>query len=130
MVTITARDLIYTLPVGRVSHRHKGGRMNTLKFVVVLFQEEGGWVSQCLNYDVAAQGDTIAEAREALAQTLAEHIVLAVHHGEQPFAGIPPAPIEYWAKFRDAERLADIQPIFVPAAYMINAMADDVRVSA
>lgn len=100
------------------------------RFQIVLLPEGGEWVAQCLNVDVAAQGATIHEAREALAKALSEHIVLALHLGEQPFHGLPPAPQGYWERFRVGERLADPDPIFVPPAFMINAMAEDVRISA
>jgi hypothetical protein len=102
----------------------------TFRFQIVVQPEAGAWVAQCLNVDVAAQGATIHEAREALAQTLSEHIVLALHNGETPFDGLPAAPHEYWERFRSAERLADPEPIHVPPAFMINAMAEDVRVYA
>jgi predicted RNase H-like HicB family nuclease len=102
----------------------------SFKFSVLLVQEDGDWVAQCLEYDVAAQGNSISEAKEALAQTIAGQIVVALEHEEQPFQGIPPAPKEYWDKFHTGERLADREPIFIPPAYMINAMQDDVRISA
>lgn len=69
--------------------------MTTL--TAVSFREGDRWVAQCLEIDVAAQGDTPQEAKSRLMETLVEHIVLAGHYREEPFHDIPPAPQRYWA---------------------------------
>ena len=103
------------------------------RFSVLLLREGDGWVAQCLEYDLAAQGKTIADAKEAFAKTFAGQIAVDVHHNQEPLATFGPAPRAYWEKFKVAERLVDRQPILgtdcLPA-FMINAMADDLRVSA
>ena len=103
---------------------------HTFQFQVVLLHEAGQWVAQCLNPDVAEQGATIREAKGNLAKALSAHIVLALQNNQEPFSGLSPAPVEYWARFRDGQRLTDQEPVFVPPAFMVNAMATDLRVSA
>ena len=104
-----------------------------LSVSVLVFQEESVWIAQCLEYDIAAHGDSLTAVREAFAKVFAGQIAVDVHHGDEPLAGFSPAPKEYWDKFKLAERLAEPQPIFlpdVPPAFMIRAMAGDLRISA
>lgn len=108
-----------------------------LRFTVsVLFlREGGGWVAQCLEYDIAAQGQTIPATKAAFVRTFCGQVIVDLHHGEEPLATFPPAPAEYLEKFMTAERLADRQPLLIPRqaippAYIIHAMADDLRISA
>lgn len=106
----------------------------TLTVSVLLLHEEGGWVAQCLEVDVAAQGKTIAEAKSALERTFVGQIVLDLKNGRQPLEAIGPAPGEYWEMFNRGERLADRQPFYVPPglppAYMISAAAAETRINA
>lgn len=102
--------------------------------VSVLFIREGEyWVAQCLEFDIAAQGLTIAEAKNAFELTFVSQIIVDLHHNEEPLAKIPHAPAAYWQRFKKAERLDDrIQlyvPENVPPAYIIDAVANDLRVA-
>lgn len=104
------------------------------KLSVLLLMEEGMWVAQCLNYDIAAQGKTLEAAKEAFARTFAGQVCVDLHHNVEPLSAFPPAPAEYWNQFKGAERLRDPQPILVPteglpSAFMIHAMADDLRIA-
>lgn len=104
-----------------------------LSVSVLLFQEENVWVAQGLEYDIAAHGNSLVDAKEAFAKTFAGQVAVDLHHGDALLSGFGPAPKEYWDKFKLAERLAGPQPIFLPAfppAFMIRAMAGDVRISA
>lgn len=105
------------------------------KLSVLLRREVEGWIAQCLEYDIAAQGKTIAEAKAAFARTFAGQIFVDLHHGVPPLAGFTQAPPEYWKDFKMAERLADRQPIYIPTdkvspAVTIRAAAEDLRIAA
>ena len=113
--------------------------MDQIKFSVsILLRKEGvggqsGWVAQCLEYDIAAQGETIAEAKTALEKTFVGQIVVDIAHNKQPLEGIKKAPKEYWNDFKKAEQLADNRrpfylPETIPPAFVIQAVANDMRV--
>ena len=101
---------------------------------VLLVREGDVWVAQCLDYDIAAQGATISDAKEAFARTFGGQVAVDLHHKVEPLQGFGPAPQEYWDLFTSGERLADPQPIYVPSdvppAFVIHAMANDLRISA
>lgn len=105
------------------------------KLSVLLLREGDTWVAQCLEYDIAAQGKTIPAVKEAFARTFAGQVFVDLHHQAEPLCGFSQAPREYWDQFQRAERLADRQPIFIPTeslppAFMVHAMADDLRIAA
>ena len=87
------------------------------------------WAAQCLEYDIAAQGKTIDEAKESFKRTFVGQIMVDVHFGHQPLQGIEKAPEEYWEQFRTAKRLIDREPFYV-GHLPIRASAQDLRVAA
>ena len=107
----------------------------TFKLSVLLLREGETWVAQCLEYDLAAQGKSLAEVKDAFAKTFCGQIMVDLHHAVEPLGSFAQAPKRYWYLFKNAERLADRQhlPIpqeAIPPAYMIRAMADDIRICA
>ena len=74
---------------------------------VLLLKEDGGWVAQCLEYDIAARGDSIDEALISFRDTLLGQVELDSQRGREPFAGKKPAPPWYWQTLKHARRLAD-----------------------
>lgn len=76
----------------------------TLRLSVLLLHCEGMWVAQCLEHDLAAQGRSIAAAKDALARTIAGQVIVDVEHNQEPLATFSAAPAEYWAKFKKGER--------------------------
>lgn len=71
---------------------------------VILFQEEGEWVAQCLEYDIAAQGSTIDEAQNGWSHTFKGYIALSEENGVEALHGVPEAPNFYKEKFEQAEK--------------------------
>jgi hypothetical protein len=59
---------------------------------VVVFQECGQWVAQCLEYDIGAQAGDLDELRIHLEMTLHAEYVLRKGTDADPFPGIEPAP--------------------------------------
>ena len=59
---------------------------------ILVFQEDGIWVGQCVEYDIGAQGRSISEmAKRLVAAIEAEEQISRERHGEA-FRGIPAAP--------------------------------------
>ena len=95
--------------------------------------EDSGWVAQCLEYDITAQGKTIQDAKKAFGKTFVGQILVDLKHGKAPLQGIKKAPKEYWDKWNVSEQLADHrQPFYlpdnIPPAFVIHAAATDMRV--
>lgn len=96
---------------------------------VIAFQEEGGWVAQCLEYDIAAQGQTIPDLQYELQRTLISHVVVSAELGREPFAGVGEAPRKFWKMYEDAKtrverddlpfRLPDPMPLHVALKFRI-----------
>ncbi len=96
----------------------------------LLFIEQGSWVGQILEYDIAAQGSKLDEVQYELMRTLMAHIALDVEAGREPLENLPPAPQHYWDMFKDGKRLvADAKPRFrLPKPISIPFVMDEVRV--
>lgn len=115
-----------------------------LELSVLLIKEGDDWVAQCLQYDIAAQGDTIDEAMEHWARSVAGHIMLDARAGRGPLEGIKPAPPEYWTRWERGRAVSGTKPVYIPSApssrdprdlvasappaWMIRAMANEMRV--
>ena len=71
--------------------------------------EQAGWVAQCLEYDIAAQGKTIPDAKKAFAKTFLGQALVDAEHKKKPFQGIQQAPKMYWEAFDQADQLNDVR---------------------
>ncbi len=69
----------------------------------LLLNESGKWVVQCLEYDIAAQGDSPAEAREAWQRAFVGQAIVNLKHDKEPMADVPRAPKFYWDLFAKAK---------------------------
>jgi len=78
------------------------------KLSILLLREADGWVAQCLDYDITAQGQTIAAAKEAFARTFAGQVVVDVQRGVEPLTGFNSAPLEYWSKLRKGPQFVSV----------------------
>jgi predicted RNase H-like HicB family nuclease len=67
--------------------------------------EEGKWVVQCLEFDVAAQGDTIREALNDWRRAYTGQLMAYLDIEENPYERIAPAPKFYWNTWGRAEDL-------------------------
>jgi len=91
----------------------------------VFFQEEDGtWVAQCLEFDIAAQAKSVPELDYELQRVLFAHIAISVELNQRPFLGLNPAPQKYWDMFERGMRLESRErpfrlPESIPLPYMI-----------
>ena len=82
--------------------------MNASRMRVVLFQEEGYWVAQCLEFDIAAQAKAFKDIFQELERVVVGRIIFAESKGLEAFADLPRAPRRFWDMFDAAS--AEIQP--------------------
>lgn len=101
--------------------------------ISVLFTRgDKAWVAQCLEYDIAAQGDSISEAKKAFEATFIGTMVLNARRGRDLLDDVPAAPKLYWEQFNEGQRLAERQPFYMPSevAPCARVTAEDMRVAA
>ena len=88
--------------------------------------EHALWVVQCLEFDVAAQGETIAEAQRSFEREFAAQMTVYLVNDQDPFSILQPAPERYWEMFRNGLPLKETLPIKkpsnLPPAWMISTI--------
>ena len=72
----------------------------TYSVKVLLIQEDNLWSMQCLDYDLAAQGRTQEEVKDAFGKIFLGQIVIDIREGREPFENIGKAPQEFWDMFK------------------------------
>ena len=109
----------------------------SLRVSVIIISEGGAYTAQCLQYDIAAQGETISKVKDRFARTFSAHIAIDRERGIEPLSGIPESPQEYWELWNSAHPLLGTLPIRVPSlppgiqpppAWMIEAMGEEIRI--
>lgn len=75
---------------------------NAAPIRAVLFQDDGVWVGQCLEYDIGAQADTLDELRIRLRLVIDLERDESARQNGMLFAGIGPAPSHFFDKWEAA----------------------------
>lgn len=83
-----------------------------------------------MEYDIAAQGKTLREAKAALEKSFVSQVMIDAAHEIAPLSKTPQAPRQYWEMFERGEKLSDRKPFYVPPAFMVRASAQELRVCA
>jgi len=74
--------------------------MQPTQISVIVIKEGSSFTAQCLQYDIAAQGDSITNAMTKLQRTLVSEIVVCEVLNKNCLDSIPPAPDFYWQLFK------------------------------
>lgn len=69
---------------------------------VLIFRTDTGWVAQCLQYDIAAQGDTVVDAQKAFEGVLVAEVAYVYERGKT-MDSISRAPQCYWDQYENAK---------------------------
>jgi hypothetical protein len=92
---------------------------------VLVFRGKQRWVAQCLEFDLAAQADTLDGLWERLQMALEAERTLSASYGREPFKSLPPAPPRYLEMARrilaDSEFPGEL-PGGGPGATMLGAL--------
>ena len=96
--------------------------------VNVLLVKDEVWCAQCLEHDIAAQGETVDQAMMELTKMLAAEAALQQEMGSSLDA-IPAAPAWYWKKFNEAvqvkpKRFVSMPEMDVPPAFMLPELRE------
>ena len=90
--------------------------MNVKTINVLIFEDADAledqtlWIAQGLEYDIAAQGNSLKEVEERFAHTLITQSLVDLKQGKDVFEGILPAPRTYWERFDEGYHLGWKQP--------------------
>jgi hypothetical protein len=74
---------------------------------VLIFKEQTSYIAQCLEYNLVAQGDTIAAVKRAFAGLFAATIRAAERNGIAPLSNLKPAPRHVFEAWESAAHLAE-----------------------
>lgn len=86
--------------------------MKRVNLRVLVFQDQGFYIAQCLEYDIAAQAKSFPDLKKAFACTVLGQIKIQLELGQEPFFGIPKAPKCFWKEYEEkAEGLRSKQTI-------------------
>jgi len=77
--------------------------MPSYKFHVVVFEDRGYWVAQCLERNMGAASKDPRELRSKLERVLRGQIAADRERGVEPFSTLPPAPRRFWTLFQSAK---------------------------
>ncbi|HEX7424313.1 MAG TPA: hypothetical protein VF311_10585 [Terriglobales bacterium] len=108
--------------------------METYKLDVLLFKEGDAWVAQCLQYDVAAQGENARECMAQLGYVLIGRVIVAAELGmRHPFENLPQAPSRFWRRFEKGLEVVPRESLFqipegTPPAFMIDPSSVELRI--
>ena len=93
-------------------------QMQSFEVSAVLFQEEGKWIIQGLQYDICAQGESVEEATNAFDLAFVANVCASIHVNGEPLKGIDAAPAKYWDMFRESRISVDApqEPVRVTSA--------------
>ena len=101
-------------------------RKEKFSVTVLLLQEEGKWVAQCLEHDIAAQADTIKGVQQAFVKAFASQACVNIHHGKKPMEDVPPAPAVYRKSFKQALK---VQAPVLPGSPFVDVQAKEMAVA-
>ncbi|MEO1018524.1 MAG: hypothetical protein AAFY56_12655 [Pseudomonadota bacterium] len=77
--------------------------MDRQELRVLLISSAEGWIAQCLDYDICAQGSSEDEVKLRFALTVEADLAESIDRHGEPFKGIDPAPSSFHALWGEAE---------------------------
>lgn len=97
----------------------------------VLFEgEDGGpWSAQCLEYDIAAQAQTLLDLQDELVRVLVTHVAASVQLGRTPFSDIKPAPQRFWELYEGGLRFESRPQRFSCATMTLPPITPELRIA-
>ena len=69
---------------------------------VVVFEDRGWWVAQCLEHDLCTSSKDLKDLPRQIASQLRLQMTLDRRGGRQPFEGLPRAPQKFWDLYQQA----------------------------
>lgn len=77
---------------------------------VIVFQDDGQWVAQCLEFDIGAQAADLDTLSDRFKVVLAAEFKESMERHGKPFEGIDPAPERFVAMWERRSRSLQVDP--------------------
>lgn len=97
---------------------------------ILLINEGDKWIAQCLEWDIAAQGDSHKKALQTFEAVFWAHVLRDVEKGRPILETVDSAPEEFWDQFSDGTPLKNPYPLRPPASVRIRADVTEIRLAA
>jgi hypothetical protein len=99
--------------------------------ISILLSNEGGtYIAQCLEWDIAAQDQTPTKALQAFEVVFWARIMRDVEKGRGILENVESAPDELWDQFRSGMPLRNPYPLKPPASVRVRVEATEIRLAA
>lgn len=69
---------------------------------VVVFEDRGWWVAQCLEYDLCTSSKNLKDLPRKIASQLRNQVAMDRRNGRQLFGGLPRSPQKFWNLYQQA----------------------------
>lgn len=76
------------------------GNRSAFRLSVLLYQQGIHWIAQCVEYDIAAQDESILKVVEAFQWVFYSHLLLDDQKGRTPLSTVPKAPQQFQELFK------------------------------
>lgn len=86
-------------------------RSSTIHIHAVLYPEDGRWIAQGLQYDLAAQGDSPMEASRRLVTKIGAEVAISMELKREFAVAVDRAPQEFWRLYDEAKMEATIAAV-------------------
>jgi hypothetical protein len=95
---------------------------------VIVYQEDGQWLAQGLEYDLTSQAPSPQQAIESFGRIFGARVQKDIKLGRKPLHGIGPAPEEFFDRWQGdhlgaEETLSPDPHSEVPPAYVIHQIS-------
>jgi len=94
-----------------------------IRLTILIHRDGPAFVAQCLERDVAAQGNTSDECKVRFVKTLRSQIASDLAKGLLPLSELDPAPQKFWESAILSNNSSPELPVFVPAKSPVRATA-------
>src|ERR1700677_2172864 len=88
--------------------------------IKILLSNEGGvYIAQCIDWDIAAQARSVNDALKAFEQVFWARVMRDVEKGRRPLNNLEPAPRDICGQFESGRALRDVYDINPPASVTV-----------
>lgn len=98
--------------------------MRRITINALVFQEQGMWIAQCLEYDLVSCAETLEELPGELVRQMRSTVAADLAAGRRPFSGLERPPAEFWTLFEEVKQSTPITP---PSEILDGGVRLDVR---
>jgi hypothetical protein len=98
---------------------------------ILLTNEKGAWIAQCLEWDIAAQDESPMKALQAFEQVFWARVMRDREKDRPILSNLDRAPDEFWDQFSNGMPFRNAYPLRPPAAVRVpRAEAIEIRLAA